>query len=114
MKRKVVVLKKLVLQCGVRFLIRCILDQGLCHLVDFLSERDVIQQNGLQGPNQFWFIVSRTCCNFSGELVTRLFHFKRRLHQRYEFCVFELDHVETAILDRTHWPESIKLKVQRS
>ena len=43
---------------------------------DFQGERDVVQQNRLQWQNQFGFIVSKTCSNFSGELVTRLFHFK--------------------------------------
>ena len=69
-------IKKLVLQSNVCFLIWCIFDHSQCPLVDFLGEREVLQQNRLQGQNQFGFIVSRTCCNFSGELVTRLFHFK--------------------------------------
>ena len=34
-------------------------------------------------------------------------------HQREELCVFEPDRVETAVLDRTHRPESIKLKVKK-
>ena len=56
MKHKVVVLKKLVFQIGIHFLIRCILDKYLCHLVDFKGKRDPLQQNGLQGQNQFWLI----------------------------------------------------------
>ena len=39
---------------------------GLCHLVDFTGERELLQQNGLQGQNQFGFIVSRTCFTFGG------------------------------------------------
>ena len=74
-KRKVVVLKKLVFQRGVCFLIRCILDQCLCHLVDFKGERDPLQQNGLQGQNQLWLIVSKTC-NFLVEFVSSFFRVK--------------------------------------
>ena len=51
----------------------------------FLGGRNVVQQNGLQGQNQFGFIVSKTCCNFLGELVTILFHFKWRVHLKFEF-----------------------------
>ena len=79
MKRNVVVLKKLVLQSGVCFLIRWILDHHHCHLVDFKGERELLQQNGLQGQYQFWLIVFKTCCNFLEELVSSFFPLKWRV-----------------------------------
>ena len=79
LKRKVVVLKKLVFQSGVGFLIRWFLDHGLCHLVDFKGERDPLQQNGVQGQNQFWLIVSKICCNFLVEFVSSFFSLKWRV-----------------------------------
>ena len=42
-------------------------------MVDFKGERDSLQQNGLQGQNQFWCIVSKTCCNFLMEFVSSFF-----------------------------------------
>ena len=58
MKCKVAVLKGLFFPIGVCFLIWCILDYGLFHLVDLKDERDPPQQNRHQGHYQFWFIVS--------------------------------------------------------
>ena len=77
LKRKVVVLKRSVFQSGVGFLIRWFLDHGLCHLVDFKGERDPLQQNRLQGQSQFWFIISKTSCNFLVEFVSS-FSFKMK------------------------------------
>ena len=72
LKRKIVDLKKLV-NSGVCFLIRWILDHHHCHLVEFKGERELLQQNGLQEQYQFWLIVSKTCCNFLEELVSSFF-----------------------------------------
>ena len=73
MKHKDVVLKKLVFQSGVCFLIGCIFDHGHHNLVDFKGEKDPLQQNGLQGQYQYEFIVSKTCCNFLVEFVSSFF-----------------------------------------
>ena len=70
MKSKVVALKKLDFQSGVCFLIWCILDHGLYHLLDFKGEWDPLQQYRLQGQNQFWFIVSKIYCNFMVEFIS--------------------------------------------
>ena len=49
--------------------------------MDFKGERDVIQQNGLQGQNQYGFIVSTTCCNFRGGICLQFFSFKMKSDQ---------------------------------
>ena len=80
MKCKVVVLKKLVFQRGICFLIQSIFDRCHSHLVDFKGERDPLQQNGLHGQYQFGFIVSKTCCIFLVEFVSSFFLLKWRVH----------------------------------
>ena len=47
-----------------------------CPLVGFICRKELLQQNGPQGQNQFWFIVSKTCSDLLGELVTSYFLLK--------------------------------------
>ena len=47
-----------------------------CPLVGFICRKELLQQNGPQGQNYFWFTVSKTCSDFLGELVTSFFLLK--------------------------------------
>ena len=46
--------------------------------MDFKGERDPLKQNGLKGQYQFGFIVSKTCCNFSGGIRLQFLPFKMK------------------------------------
>jgi len=89
LKYKVVHLKKLVFRVVSGFFICCILDHANCRQVDFKGERELLQQNGPQGQNYIWIIVSKTCSNFSGELITWLFHFKWRVNEFESFIFYQ-------------------------